>query len=376
MTREEFRQLTNNGPTGSNLQKAGMPVGVCPEQWILENPEVLVALQEAYVKAGTDILYAPTFTASRVKLEEYGLADRLDGMNRALVALSRRAGGGRALVAGDLTMTGRQLYPIGEMRFERLVDIYREQAGVLVQAGVDLFVVETMMSLQECRAALLAIREVCDLPVMVSLTYNEDGRTLYGTDPVTAVVTLQSLGADAVGMNCSTGPEAMLSPVREMAAVATVPLVVKPNAGMPELEDGATVYRTAPEEFAAVGAQLVDAGASVIGGCCGTTPEHISALSRAVAGKQVRQPLKRRRRILTSERRSVEICPGGRFLVIGERINPTGKKQLQAQLRGGGMSGHGARNGGGAGGKRGGHSRYQSGNERNRRERADDRGGL
>ncbi len=339
MTREEFRQLTNNGPvvldgaTGSNLQKAGMPVGVCPEQWILENPEVLVALQEAYVKAGTDILYAPTFTASRVKLEEYGLADRLDGMNRALVALSRRAAGGRALVAGDLTMTGRQLYPIGEMRFERLVDIYREQAGVLVQAGVDLFVVETMMSLQECRAALLAIREVCDLPVMVSLTYNEDGRTLYGTDPVTAVVTLQSLGADAVGMNCSTGPEAMLSPVREMAAVATVPLLVKPNAGMPELEDGATVYRTAPEEFAAVGAQLVDAGASVIGGCCGTTPEHISALSRAVAGKQVRQPLKRRRRILTSERRSVEICPGGRFLVIGERINPTGKKQLQAQLR-------------------------------------------
>jgi 5-methyltetrahydrofolate--homocysteine methyltransferase len=212
MTREAFRELVKNGPvlldgaTGTNLQKAGMPVGVCPEQWILENSEVLIDLQKRYVEAGTDILFAPTFTASRIKLKEYGLEDHLEEMNRKLVALSKEAAKGtNALVAGDLTMTGEQLYPLGDLMFEDLVDVYKEQAKIIAEAGADLFVVETMMSLQECRAAVLAIREVCDLPVMVSLTYNEDGRTLYGTDPVTAVVVMQSLGADAVGMNCSTG---------------------------------------------------------------------------------------------------------------------------------------------------------------------------
>lgn len=147
-------------------------------------------------------------------------------MNRKLVALSKEAAKGtNALVAGDLTMTGEQLYPLGDLMFEDLVDVYKEQAKIIAEAGADLFVVETMMSLQECRAAVLAIREVCDLPVMVSLTYNEDGRTLYGTDPVTAVVVMQSLGADAVGMNCSTGPEAMLEPIAKMAEYATIPLL-------------------------------------------------------------------------------------------------------------------------------------------------------
>lgn len=369
MTREEFRELLKNGPvildgaTGTNLQKAGMPVGVCPEQWILENPTAIVELQKNYVEAGTQILYAPTFTANRIKLAEYGLADRLEEMNRQLVALSKQAiegleavscegaseekgqtetgqatGNKQAWIAGDLTMTGVQLYPLGEMMFEELVDVYKEQAQVLVDAGVDLFVVETMMSLQECRAAVLAIREICDLPIMVSLTYNEDGRTLYGTDPVTAVVVLQSLGVDAVGLNCSTGPEAMLEPVAQMAEYATIPILAKPNAGMPELVDGVTVYRTTPEEFAAVGKKLVEAGASIIGGCCGTTPEHIRVLSEAVAGMQLKQPLEVERRILTSERKHVEINLNGRFMVIGERINPTGKKKLQAELREGSLS--------------------------------------
>ena len=202
----------------------------------------------------------------------------------------------------------------------------------------DLFVVETMMSLQECRAAVLAIREVCDLPVMVSLTYNEDGRTLYGTDPVTAVVVMQSLGADAVGMNCSTGPEAMLEPIAKMAEYATIPLLAKPNAGMPELIDGQTVFNVEPEEFAEVGKKLVEEGAAIIGGCCGTTPEHIRALKEAVKGIPVKAPLQTKRRMLTSERKSVEITLDGRFMVIGERINPTGKKKLQAELKEGSLN--------------------------------------
>lgn len=345
MTREAFRELVKKGPvlldgaTGTNLQKAGMPVGVCPEQWILENSEVLIDLQKQYVEAGTDILFAPTFTASRIKLKEYGLEDHLEEMNRKLVALSKEAAKGtNALVAGDLTMTGEQFYPLGDLMFEDLVDVYKEQAKIIAEAGADLFVVETMMSLQECRAAVLAIREVCDLPVMVSLTYNEDGRTLYGTDPVTAVVVMQSLGADAVGMNCSTGPEAMLEPIAKMAEYAAIPLLAKPNAGMPELIDGQTVFNVEPEEFAEVGKKLVEEGAAIIGGCCGTTPEHIRALKEAVKGIPVKAPLQTKRRMLTSERKSVEITLDGRFMVIGERINPTGKKKLQAELKEGSLN--------------------------------------
>lgn len=345
MTKEAFRELVKKGPvlldgaTGTNLQKAGMPVGVCPEQWILENSEVLIDLQKRYVEAGTDILFAPTFTASRIKLKEYGLEDHLEEMNRKLVALSKEAAKGtNALVAGDLTMTGEQLYPLGDLMFEDLVDVYKEQAKIIAEAGADLFVVETMMSLQECRAAVLAIREVCDLPIMVSLTYNEDGRTLYGTDPVTAVVVMQSLGADAVGMNCSTGPEAMLEPIAKMAEYAAIPLLAKPNAGMPELIDGQTVFNVEPEEFAEVGKKLVEEGAAIIGGCCGTTPEHIRALKEAVKGIPVKAPLQTKRRMLTSERKSVEITLDGRFMVIGERINPTGKKKLQAELKEGSLN--------------------------------------
>ena len=344
MTRKQFREMIESrvvvldGATGTNLQKAGMPTGVCPEQWILEHPQTLIDLQRSYVEAGTDIVYAPTFTASRIKLEEYGLADRLEEMNRALVALSKEAvAGSGALVAGDLTMTGKQLAPIGDLPFETLVEVYKEQARVLADAGVDLFVVETMMSLQETRAALIAIREVCDLPVMASLTYESDGRTLYGTDAKTAMVVLQSLGADAVGLNCSTGPMEMVSAVEQMREVANIPVLAKPNAGLPQLEDGVTVYRMTPEEFATAGTALVEAGASIVGGCCGTTPAHIKALADAVKGMPAPEIPTEKKRLLATERSVLEIDLDGSFLVVGERINPTGKKALQAELREGSL---------------------------------------
>ncbi|MCI6242052.1 MAG: homocysteine S-methyltransferase family protein [Agathobacter sp.] len=340
MTKKEFAEfIIEKGPvildgaTGTNLMAAGMPVGVCPEQWVLDNPQVLKDLQKSYVEAGSHIVYASTFTGNRIKFQEYGLEDRLEEINTKLVELSREAVGDQALVAGDMTMTGQQLFPMGDLLFEELVTVYKEQAKVLEQAGVDLFVVETMMSLQECRAAVIAIREVSDLPIMVTLTYNEDGRTLFGTPPETAVVVLQSLGVDAIGINCSTGPMEMVEPVKKMAEYATVPIIAKPNAGLPELEGKQTVYKMTPEEFAEAGTALVEAGAAVIGGCCGTTPAHIKALSHAVRGKTLHKPLERHRRILASERKNVEISLDGNFLVVGERINPTGKKKLQAELR-------------------------------------------
>ncbi|MBR5565329.1 MAG: homocysteine S-methyltransferase family protein [Roseburia sp.] len=365
MTRQAFRELWENktvildGATGTNLQEAGMPVGVCPEKWILEHPQVLIDLQKAYVEAGTDILYAPTFSANRLKLQEYGLEDGLVEMNRELVALSKQAVGAyvgigdgekgevkeefgegrtrKVYIAGDLTMTGQQLYPIGELQFEELVDIYKEQVVALLDAGVDLFVVETMMSLQECRAAVIAIRELCDLPIMVSLTYQPDGRTLYGTTPEIATVVLQDLGVDAIGINCSTGPKDMLIPVKKMAEYATIPVFAKPNAGLPRLENGKTVFDTTPEEFAACGKKLVETGAAFVGGCCGTTPSHIKALAEAVVDVKAPSPLTTKRRMLTSERGMAEILLDGNFMIIGERINPTGKKKLQAELREGSL---------------------------------------
>lgn len=365
MTRQAFRELWENktvildGATGTNLQEAGMPVGVCPEKWILEHPQVLIDLQKAYVEAGTDILYAPTFSANRLKLQEYGLEDGLVEMNRELVALSKQAVGAyvsigdgekgevkeefgegrtrKVYIAGDLTMTGQQLYPIGELQFEELVDIYKEQVVALLDAGVDLFVVETMMSLQECRAAVIAIRELCDLPIMVSLTYQPDGRTLYGTTPEIATVVLQDLGVDAIGINCSTGPKDMLVPVKKMAEYATIPVFAKPNAGLPRLENGKTVFDTTPEEFATCGKKLVETGAAFVGGCCGTTPSHIKALAEAVVDVKAPSPLTTKRRMLTSERGMAEIRLDGNFMVIGERINPTGKKKLQAELREGSL---------------------------------------
>ncbi len=327
--------LVLDGATGSNLMKAGMPVGVCPEQWILEHSQILVDLQKQYVASGSDIIYAPTFTSNRIKLQEYGLAERQQEMISALVALSKEAAGGRALVAGDITMTGEQLAPIGKLPLEELIEVYKEQIRYMVEADVDLLIVETMMSLAECRAAVIAAKEVCDLPIMVSLTFEENGRTLYGTDAKTAAIVLEKLGVAAVGVNCSTGPSKMAEIIAEMAEVCTIPLIAKPNAGLPQVDAaGKTVYTMTPEVFAKEMALLMEHGAVILGGCCGTTPEHILALKKSLAEKTpVKREAKSGIRYLTSERQTLVFGLDGNFLIVGERINPTGKKALQEELR-------------------------------------------
>ncbi len=346
MDRKLFKQLINNkivmldGATGSNLMDAGMPVGVCPEQWILDNPKHIIKLQREYIKSGTNIILAPTFTANRIKLSEYGLQDDIVSINERLVALSKKAveeEGHRGYVAGDMTMTGRQLKPVGDLELEALIDVYKEQARILANAGVDLFIVETMMSLAEARAAVIAIREVCDLPIMVSMTFNEDGKTLFGSTPESSVVVLQSLGADAVGINCSTGPDKMVPLIERMMKYAKVPLFAKPNNGMPELVDGVTRYTMTPEEFADYGKLLLDAGVRAIGGCCGSTPKHIAALRKYARNAQCMKKYNIVERVLASESAVQDIDLDGNFIVVGERINPTGKKLLQAELREGKM---------------------------------------
>lgn len=340
MTKNEFKNFTAgrmiflDGSTGINLYKAGMPKGVCPEQWILEHPDVISTLQRAYIDAGSDIIFAPTFTGNRIKLAEYSLQSRIKEINFNLAKLSVKNAAGQALVAGNLTMTGQLLKPLGEMDFEELIDIYKEQIKYLADGGVDLIGIETMMSLAETRAALIAAAEVCDLPVMVSMTFEADGRTLYGSTPQAVAIVAESLGAAAVGVNCAFGPDRLEGIIREMAAVSDLPIIAKPNAGIPKLNaDGDTVFDMDEPVFTGHMLKLIEAGASIIGGCCGTNPEYIRALKSKYSQMT---PLKRQmtdKRHLSSERRSISFGLDGPFIIVGERINPTGKKKLKEELR-------------------------------------------
>ena len=349
MTHKEFREFLAgkeitylDGGCGSNLLKRGLPQGVCPEYWMCENIDVIRGLMAEYAMAGSDILYAPTFTANRIKLEEYGLRDKLEYINSTLIKMSLDVAAEygeklnrKILVAADISMTGLQLKPMGQLDFEDLIDIYKEQIKVCVEAGSDLIVIETMMSLQETRAAVIAAKEVAnETAIMTTLSFDGD-RTLYGTDATTAAVVLSSLGVDALGANCSTGPKDMVDIITDMAKACDVAIISKPNAGIPSLdENGETVYNNTPEIFAEEIRLLIDAGATVIGGCCGTDPDYIRCTVNKGYSAGVR-PLSEGEHIhyLTSERRTHKFSLDDAFFIVGERINPTGKKTLQAELR-------------------------------------------
>ncbi len=338
MTCREFQKLFKDkivlldGATGTQMHHYGMPVGVCPEKWAMENPEALLKVQSAYREAGTKILYTFTFGGSSLKLEDYGLSEQTYEINRRLAAITREAGGGACLTAGDISSCGALLAPFGQISFEESVESFKAQIKGLIDGGVDLFVIETMMDLQEARAALIAVRELSDLPVMATLTFEPGGRTLMGTDPVSGLVTLQSLGADAVGCNCSGGPAEMVEIIRQMKPYAKVPLIAKPNAGLPKLIDGKTVFDMDAESFSSYAEALVDAGVNALGGCCGTTPEHIQKLTEITAALTPKKVRRKAVSLACSNRRTVEISPVLPMAVIGERLNPTGKKALKEAL--------------------------------------------
>ena len=274
--------LLLDGSTGVQLSNAGMPEGACTEKWALEHPDVIKNIQRSYVSAGSQAVYAPTFCANRAKLGDYGLADQVGEMNRALVALSREAVGPDILVGGDMTSLGLFLKPFGEASFQEFVSVYQEQAEALEQAGVDFFIAETLMSLAEARAAVIGIRRVSEKPVFVTITCDENGRMLSGTPAATALVILQNMNIDAFGLNCSVGPDAMVPVARTLAPYAQIPLIIKPNAGLPEIENGHTVFRLSPEDFAAHTGDFADCGVRIFGGCCGTDRRHIEALAQAL----------------------------------------------------------------------------------------------
>lgn len=279
-----------DGATGTELQKRGYTGGGCAEAWLLEHPDAIIEVQRRYVEAGSNIVYTPTFGANRVKLEANGIFNRVEEYNLRLAALSKEAAAGKALVAGDIAPTGLFLAPLGTASFDELVDIYTEQAAALEKAGVDLFVIETMMTLPEARAALLAVRAVSKKPAIVSFTCDEHGRTLTGTDAAAALVVMQGMGADAFGLNCSVGPRDILAQIERLRPWAEIPLLAKPNAGLPQVIDGRTDYDCPPDEFAACAADFAASGVGFFGGCCGTDEHHIAALKAALSGVSTAAP--------------------------------------------------------------------------------------
>jgi len=335
----EKKVVVLDGGTGTMLQRRGLPAGISPEQFCLEHPDVLQGIQAEYFDAGSDMVCAPTFGANRIKLKNYGLEQRVDEINRRLAEISLQMAHSRGrLVAGDVGPTGAFFAPFGEREFDEGIEIFQEQIRALAGAGVDVLLFETMIDIQEARIALLAARQVTALPVIVSMTFDEHGKTLTGSDPLTCLNILQSLGAAAFGINCSTGPEAMLELVKQLKDDARIPLMVKPNAGLPVVVDGQTVFPMSAEAFGAFTEAFCDAGVNFIGGCCGTTPEHIREVSRRLDGRVGRLPAAAEGRLLLSSARRTMVVsagPGAPLRIVGERINPTGKPKLQAQLKAG-----------------------------------------
>ncbi|MBP7792214.1 MAG: homocysteine S-methyltransferase family protein [Candidatus Goldbacteria bacterium] len=321
-----------DGSSGVALQKAGMPKGVCPEKWAISNKNHLLKLQRDYINAGSQIIYTFTFGANRTKLNEFNLGKEVFSINKRLTEISKSIAKNKILVAGDIGPTGKFPEPTGNMNFDDCINIFKEQIKGLLAGGVDLFVIETMMDIQEARAALIACKEMCNLPVIVSMTFDKNKRTLTGTTPEAAIVTLQSLGADVVGSNCSTGPEEMIDVIKLMRPYAKVPIIAKPNAGLPKLINDKTVFDMDAKKFASYTGKLILAGTSLIGGCCGTTPEYISLMKKNIISTTSKTKNKIQS-ALSSYQKVLET--GNKFIIIGERINPTGKKRLQEELKNG-----------------------------------------
>ena len=297
--------LILDGATGTQLQKRGYTGGECAEKWVVEHPEAILDIQRRYVAAGSQVVYASTFGANEMKLGEHGLGDMVEEYIEKLVSLSREAAGDKALVAGDLSPVGKFLMPMGDVTFEELVAVYTRQAAALEKAGVDLYVIETMMTMAEARAAVLAVKSVSEKPVFVSFSCDSSGRTVMGTDVAAALVVMEGMGVDAFGLNCSAGPKEMLPQLQRLSALAGIPLIAKPNAGLPQMEDGKTVYRCPPEEFTAWVEEMAAAGVCIFGGCCGTEEEHIAALAEKLKRVQPAAPAHSGEEVLCATERDV-----------------------------------------------------------------------
>lgn len=283
--------LTLDGATGTELQKRGMPAGACTELWILEHPDAILDVQRRYIAAGTGLIFAPTFGANRAALSPHGAADRVEEINLSLVELAREAvGENDVLIAGDLSPTGLQLEPYGETTMDELIDIYAQQAAALDRAGVDLFGIETSIYIGEARAALLGIRRVSKKPVIASFTLGPTGRSIYGGELLAAFITMQAMGVSAFGINCCADIDLICDQTRLLARHAHIPLLAKPNAGLPEYIEGRAHYSLGADQMRSWAERMHAAGARLIGGCCGTDAEHIRAIDEVISALDAELP--------------------------------------------------------------------------------------
>ena len=323
------RPLFIDGAMGTMLQDRGLGPGELPELWNVTHPEVLLDIHHAYLAAGADILLANTFGANRCKLED--AAPRLKELVSAGICLAKEAAAEHAWVALDIGSTGKLLRPYGDLAFEDAYAAFAEQIDAGTAAGADLIVIETMSDIYETKAALLAAKEHSTLPVLVSLTFDESGKLLTGADIPTAASVIEGLGADVIGLNCGLGPDQMQKLLPRLRDACSLPIAVSANAGLPVVVDGKTCFMVGPDEFAADCRALIDGGAAIVGGCCGTTPEHIAEMVRACRGASIFPPPEHNRTLASSYTHTVEL--GQAPLIIGERLNPTGKAALKDALR-------------------------------------------
>ena len=328
------KRLFLDGGTGTVLQSMGLAQGTPPEVWNIENPDSVVNLHKAYFEAGSNIVATNTFGVNCEKYDNYENIIEC-AVNNAKQA-RKECGKEDLFIALDIGPTGHLLKPLGDLDFERAVEIFSETVKAGVKYGVDLILIETMNDSLETKAAVIAAKENCDLPIFVTNVYDSKGKLMTGADAKAMAALLESLGVTALGLNCSLGPDKMLPVVKDLCKYSSLPVIVKPNAGLPSVIDGKTVFDTNEEDFALSCRELAKEGACILGGCCGTTPQYIKALTQAVKDIPYTLPENKNFTLVSSYTHAVEI--GNKPLLIGERINPTGKKKLKEALRNGDMN--------------------------------------
>jgi 5-methyltetrahydrofolate--homocysteine methyltransferase len=275
--------LIADGATGTMLQQAGLPAGAAPERWNLDNPDAIRALHRSYIQAGADIILTNSFGGNRLRLEREGLGERVREVNLTAARLAREVAGDKVLVLGDMSSTGQLLEPMGTLSFDQAQSIFAEQAAALAEGGVDALLIETMSDLDETKAAIGGARQVTDLPILVTMSFDTHGRTMMGVKPADAAHELWALGADVIGANCGRTLSETLEAIRQMRqAVPAATLMAKPNAGLPHLEGGESVFDVTPEIMADYARQFADLDVKIFGGCCGSTPDHIRAAAQAL----------------------------------------------------------------------------------------------
>ena len=324
-----------DGGMGTLLQSMGLKPGELPELWGMLHPDKIIAAHKAYLDAGSDVICTNTFGANRLKYNGKNHMPDLKTVVQMAVMSAKtaveQAGGKQRFVALDIGPTGKMLAPLGDLPFEEAVAIFSETIAIGVACGVDLIMIETMNDSYETKAAVLAAKETCDLPVFVTNTYDERGKLMTGADVEAMVAMLEGLRVDALGVNCGLGPDKLLSVVDTLTKVSSVPVIVNPNAGLPEFDGEQTVYRVEPKEFAEQMSAFLDLGVHGVGGCCGTTPQHIAALVQKTQGKRALPIFEKNRSVISSYTHAVSF--GNTPVLIGERINPTGKSALKTALR-------------------------------------------